>query len=471
MPALVTKRYEQLLQQFINTVVARTGLNDITDSSVFKHLLAAPARGLDEVYYQLTLILEMFSLDKAVGEDLDERAAEVQPVGQVRIAAVKAVGEVVFGRSGTSGTVPIPVGTKVKTPSGLFFQTTAEGSIPNASTTSGPIAALAVEAGAAGNVAIGSITKFDNKPVGVETVTNPAAFVGGQDKETDDAFRERIKSYIRSLPRGTIEALEFYALGASLDDGQRVAYAHAVEDAVNRGEVTLYIDDGAGTAESVGTAVVLENLTASLGGPPSGNSALGGEVFLYTNQKPIRAGTFSLTKTPGGAQVLGVDYLVDLSSGQVKMTTALTNGDVVEASYTPYDGLIAEVQKIVDGDPADRENYPGIRAGGVRVQVLAPVVLQQLVVATVLVAEGYTKGTDLGGGVYTPGSVLEQVAQAISSYINNLGISGDVLRAELIAAIMGVPGVVNTSVTSPASDIVLLDEQLPRILTSNITLT
>lgn len=459
MPSSQLKRYEQILQGQINAVVARTDLADLTDSSVFKHFLAAIARELDEAYYQMALIPDRWNIDTAVGDDLDQRAAEIQPALLYRQQATKATGQVTFARVGTSGTVVIPSGTIVKTADGKEFVTTAVATIPNLSTTAAPVAAIAREAGASGNVAPGTVIKFDAKPAGVDTVTNAASFATGSDKETDDAFRSRLKRYIATLARCTPEALEFIAQSVQLSNGQRVVYSHVYEDPINRGEVTLYIDDGAGTAETV-DVIASENVTLGLAGPPP-DSAVGGEEFLSLDNKPVKtASPFTLTSSVRGALVSGTDYLLDDASGQLYFTPALVTGEVITASYTAFTGLIEEVQKVVDGDPNDRANYPGWRAAGVRVRVATPQILQQVVEASVVVKDGYSQS-----------AVFDEIEAALSAYINGLGISGDVVRNEVIATIMSVAGVYNCSVIQPASDVIMLDDQLPRLTSGNILLS
>lgn len=492
MPGLLLRRYEQILQQEINTVVARTAglpnpLNDLTDSSIFKHVLAATARALDEAYYQLGRIPDLFSLDTAVGDDLDQRAREIQPALLARRQAVKATGTVIFSRTGTSGTVTVPGSTSVKTVAGVTFLTTVSGQILDTFSSSAPVPVVAAVAGAAGNVAINTITKFDAKPAGVETVTNPATLVGGADPESDDAFRARIRAFIATLARCTPEALEFISKGIQISSGKRVVYSHVFEDPIDRGEVVLYVDDGAGTAEET-ASVTAELLTQGLAGPPA-DSCVGGEQFLFTNQKPVRrASPFTLVSGGGpghGALVEGTHYLLDDPAGQVYLLPShafyaprpgypqggASTGETFTFTYAHYTGLVQAVQKVVDGDPADRTNYPGWRAAGVRVRVRVPVVLQQVVQASVLVAEGYVKGVPIGGGLYTAGSVLEAVQQALSAYVNGLGISGDVILSELIAAIMSVPGVTNCQVLAPLNDTVMLDDQLPRLTAPNTVLS
>ena len=450
MPTQQLKRYEQILQGMINALVARSDLSDVSDSSVAKHLLAAPAREIDEFYYQLALVPDRFSIDTAVGDDLDARAAEIQPATLFRRLAAKATGQVTFSRSGTTGTVTIPIGTIVKTADGVEYVTTTVGTINNGFSSSNSVSAIAVEAGAAGNVSPGVIVKFDAKPAGVDSVTNAASFTNGADKESDDEFRARLKAYIRTLARCTPEALEFIAGSVQLDSGKRVVFAHCFEDPIDRGEVIVYVDDGSGTAEEV-EVVSGESVIAG---------AVGGEEFLTLDNKPVkRAAGFTITSSTRGVLVEGTDYTLDEASAQLYFDPALTAGEDIEADYTAFTGLIAEVQKVIDGDPADRGNYPGWRAAGVRVRVLTPQILQQVVEAGITFEEGYATQ-----------DVLDEVEAAISDYINNLGISGDVIRHELIRVIMSVAGVYNCSLTSPASDVILLDDQLPRITAGNITL-
>jgi uncharacterized phage protein gp47/JayE len=236
---LQLKTHEQILQTMINGVVSRTDLSDIVDTSAFKHLLAAFARELDESYFQIGLIPDLFDLDKCVGDDLDRRAAQVQPAAISRRLAAKATGSVVFSRAGTVGTVNIPSGTKVKTSSGIEFVTTAAGSINNTFSSSSAVPIIAVVAGASGNVSLSTIIKFASKPAGVDSVSNLATLTNGRDKETDDELRGRIKDYLATLSRATVLAIEFYAKQVVISSGQRVVFAKVVEDEVLRGEVTL----------------------------------------------------------------------------------------------------------------------------------------------------------------------------------------------------------------------------------------
>lgn len=475
MPRFQPKRYEQIVTQMVARTVARTKLSDVTDSSVTKHVLAAAARSDDEIYYQVTLLLQLFSIDTATGEDLDERAKDIQPAVIKRRQATKVTGTTVFSRNGTTGVVAIPLGTKVKTASGVVFSTTAPGTIGPTNPEqipghgigrdSGPVSVISVEPGSDGRVAANTIVKFETKPAGVDEVTNPSPFqTGGQDKESDDSFRSRIKAFIASLARCPVHAIEVGVAGAQdLETGATILFAKVIEDVVQRGNVTLYIDDGTGSAESIDT-VVGENVTIGLGGPPP-NSAVGGEANLYLDEKPIKdTDPFTLTSSVRGVLARdtggGGDYTLNPANGQIVFDPSLVTSEVITADYTFYTGLIALAQKIVDGDPNDRENYPGFRAAGVLVRAQTPQVLLQNIEGVITVAEGFDQG-----------EAIANTREAIKGYVNNLPISGDLIRAELIKRIMSVQGVINVDLILPADDIIILDDQLARTTDTNVVVT
>lgn len=539
MPKFTPKRFEQILPQMIARVVARTDLSDVSDSSVVKHILAASARADDEQYYQMSLLLQLFSIDTAQGDDLDERAKDIQPAVVTRRQATKATGVVVFSRNSTVGTVIIPIGTKVKTADGVIFVTTSVGTISPTTPEkisghgigrdSNDVAVVADLPGTDGNVVSGTIIKFDSKPTGVDEVTNQTALVNGLDKETDDAFRNRLKAFVASLARCTVDAIEVGVVGQQdPNTGQTILFAKAVEDIVNRGNVTLYIDDGTGAAEAVAftaealtavftwngtttittpdtsevaagdwlrldsdgqwfeiqsvvpnTSVTISNpgalgipsgatqtskatdiITEGLAGPPPG-SAVGGEERLNLDFYPVKeVDPLSVYSSTRGPLVKDTDFIINPASGQLNFDPELDPAEVIMADYTYYVGLIGIAQKIVDGDPNNRADYPGLRAAGVLVKVQTPQILLQNVTATITVREGYDQD-----------DAKALVRQAIKDYINTLNISDDLIRNKLIAQIMSVPGMLNVLLTVPAGDIAILDDQLARTQDANIFIT
>jgi phage-related baseplate assembly protein len=94
------------------------------------------------------------------------------------------------------------------------------------------------------------------------------------------------------------------------------------------------------------------------------------------------------------------------------------------------------------------------------VRVLSPVVVVQAVEAVLTIQSGFVR-TD----------VIAAVESAISNYINNLGISGDVVVNELIEQMMAVDGMFDMNLVSPTANTVVLDNEIARIQSSNIDLS
>ena len=470
MARFTIRRYEQILAQMISKVVARTKLSDVADSGTVKNVLAAAARADDEQYYQMSLLRQVFSLDDATGTDLDERVAEIQPSVIRRNGSTKSAGNVVFYRSGVLGTVTIGAGAQIKTADNIIMQTTAASSLAPgnpplilghvAGQDSGLVPAVALKGGIAGNVAADTLTRFGAKPPGVDGVTNPAKFTGGNNQESDDALRARAKRFVNSLSRGTPYALESAVLDVvDPSTGAIIKTAKAVEDIINRGYTTLYIDDGTGSAET-SEAVAGENVTAGLIGPPP-NSAAGGETVLALDNRPVRdLSPFTLTSSIRGVLASGAQFWMNSASAQINFDPGLVTSEVITANYTRYTGLIAFAQKIVDGDPLDRVNYPGIRAAGTLVWVRSPQVLVQNIAVYLTIKEGYD-----------PAEVPAKVRQVLVDYINSLNISDDVLLSELIRKTKQVAGVYDCNFTAPTNNRVLLDEQIARTTASNVAVS
>lgn len=468
MGQLTIRTNQEILTRMRNRVVARTDLTDLTRTSGYNQMLAAAAREDDEQWFMLGKLQDFTDLDKLSGVDLDERAKELNPDLISRKLAIAATGQVRFSVSTAvvGSDVTIPIGTEVQVPgtgasSPIKYTTTTEGTISIGNTQSNLVSVVCQDKGTIGNATANTITGFGSKPSGVDAVTNPNTYTTGQDKESDDKFKDRIKRFMLSLSRATIPALEYAAyLGEDSATSKSVLFANVVEDLVNLGKITIYIDDGLGTAESVQTITGEAVLTA-----------LGGETVFYLGNKPIKTeATFTIYLDPLGvgapvALVLGTDYAINPANGKIKLLpdafpNGLTATDEITADYTYFDGLIQNTQLHVDGDANDRTNYPGYRAAGVQVRVLSPTIVQLSFTANITVLQGYSQTT-----------VADAVSIAIQNYINNLGIDEDVVLAELVERAMVVTGMYNINITVPSGDRVILENQVARILSSNINIT
>ena len=460
--AFVPRRFDQILQDMVNRVIARTPLTDLNDGSVLLQILAASAREDDEQYVQMTRLLDLFGIRTATGDDLDDRARDLNPLVIARNAAVKATGEVTFSRTGVAGTVNIPIGTIVAVPvtdgsEAIEYETTEAGSIPNGNTSSQPLSITCLRAGAVGNVAANKITSIVTTVAGVETVTNAAALTTGSDRETDDAFRDRITEFLRSLSRATPRAIESAAETVeSAATGQRIVAAKVLEDPNTPGDFTLLvtnrISDFGGVQERV--TVVNETLI---------NPALGGETRFRLNNWPVVEGSAFVLRKNGVPLLLDTDYGVIRSSGEILLYAALAVGNTLVADYVYFIGLMRQVALLIEGDPADIVVKPGYRAAGCFMHLKAPTPQQVVLAANVTVADGHVVD-----------DVFNAVVTAWTTYVNGLGIGEDVLVAELVDRAMDVEGVQNiqgVTIDGGTDDGAIPDDGLAFTSTLLITIT
>lgn len=117
--------------------------------------------------------------------------------GIPRIQAVAATGLVSF--FGTNGTA-IPAGTIVTTSPdatapALRFSTQASATVSSGSAI---VPVISLEPGAAGNAAAGAVSILSSAIPGITAVRNEEAMAGGADRETDDAYKERLLQNVKN---------------------------------------------------------------------------------------------------------------------------------------------------------------------------------------------------------------------------------------------------------------------------------
>ena len=176
--------------------------------------------------------------------------------GITRAAAEKAVGTLRFAAADkVTAACPIEKGTVCMTAEGVRFETTEDATIAVGSQWA-DVPAQAVEAGAGGNVIAGTVTLLSAMPVGVVQCTNPAAFSGGCDAESDEALRGRVLASYQRLPNGANAA--YYEQEAMRYPG--VAAAKAVGRARGIGTVNVVIATHAGVPDAALLAAVETDL-------------------------------------------------------------------------------------------------------------------------------------------------------------------------------------------------------------------
>lgn len=134
-----------------------------------------------------------------------------------------------------------------------------------------------------------------------------------------------------------------------------------------------------------------------------------------------------------------------------------TNASYGVDAYSYYTGLLQKVQWTIDGKEEDEETYPGVKAAGTQIEVKAPSINRIRIVVDVTTNSGVSLS-----------SIQADIKNAVSDYVNNLKVSQDVIRAEIIDRIMDVDGVYDADIVDPESNIAVGDEEIVRIQFNDI---
>lgn len=241
---IYTETYNEIYQRMKNKYCqeSETELDEKSDIAIRLKVLAGEIYNAQVNFEWLKN--QMFA-DTASGEYLDYIAKQR---GLERKKALKAQGEILFSISqAVDHNIIIPIGTVVATDdsSPIRFCTTEEGEI-SAGNTLVSLYAEAVNPGKSGNVKKNRATVGVSVPTEIETVKNPVDFSGGEDEETDNELRERIRSTFINQPNGTNKA--YYENLALTVEG--IAKASAVAKVRGAGTVNLYVCSSSGSAAS-----------------------------------------------------------------------------------------------------------------------------------------------------------------------------------------------------------------------------
>ena len=246
------KEWTEIYEQMRGTFAQRAGFvpSEGCDSAVRLYALAAE---LQSLLMQADWVLDQSFPQTAQGMYLDYHA---ETRGITRGAAEKAAGVIRFAAADkVTAACPIEKGTVCMTAEGVRFETTEDAAIAVGSQWA-DVPTQAVEAGAGGNVIAGTVTLLSAMPVGVVQCTNPAAFSGGCDAESDEALRGRVLASYQRLPNGANAA--YYEQEAMRYPG--VAAAKAVGRARGIGTVNVVIATHAGVPDAALLAAVETDL-------------------------------------------------------------------------------------------------------------------------------------------------------------------------------------------------------------------
>ena len=233
---------EEIYQALLEAYAKRAGFTPEEGCDLAVRLWSAAAQ-LQALEVQSDWVLDQSFPQTAQGVYLDYHGVMR---GLERTGATKAVGTLRFTvESAPVADMTIPAETVCMTAGEVRFQTT-EAAVLTAGSLSVDVTAEAVESGRGGNVVAGTVSILTACPVAVTGCTNPAAFSGGSDEETDEDFRARIlESYLR-LPNGANAA--WYEQTAMSWLG--VAAATAVGRARGIGTVDVYVTTESGVPDA-----------------------------------------------------------------------------------------------------------------------------------------------------------------------------------------------------------------------------
>lgn len=234
----MTKTIDELYKEMLSCFGQRSGYVPNASCDLAARLYAAAAQ-IQGLYTQAQWVLEQCFPQSAQGAYLERHAALR---GLYRGVATRAAGVLRFGTAEVADTdLTIEAGTVCMTEEGIRFVTT-EDAVLSAGSLYADAPALAMEPGRSGNVAPGTVTILSAMPIAIRACTNPDAFSGGDDAESDDSLRRRLLDTYHRLPNGANTAYyEQTALSYAA-----VAAAQAVCRPRGIGSVDVYVASNAG---------------------------------------------------------------------------------------------------------------------------------------------------------------------------------------------------------------------------------
>jgi uncharacterized phage protein gp47/JayE len=218
----------------------------------------------------------------------------------------------------------------------------------------------------------------------------------------------------------------------------------------------------AANAPSIGDKIQIMPLTTQNVVDFWNNDQISAETNLLNDQANIDI--LSNNSVQIASKSTGEDASVYVTGGGANSKLQFTTRKILGVDgYKHFTGLLREVQWKIDGKLDDQTNYPGIRAAGVQVEVLEPVIVPVILALTIT--------SSVGSSV----SILSnEIKSSISTHINKLSVGNDVTISDLIVVVKrvtGVSDVVITSLNGYETNLLISDNQLARVSSDNITIS
>lgn len=193
-------------EDFLNYVANREDIENF-----YVMLESIHADWLDDVYVEMKNVYDGDFINLATGKDLDKIG---EKLGIKRRAATRAYTDVVFTLTKElDNDFTIPAGVLLTTKAGVSYKTDTTGTILQGKT-SVTVPAYATVTGVAGKVNKDTLTAIvtgsNNITVSGVTVTNPSVSSGGVDAETDEEYREYLKTWMKIHAKSDEDVYNYY---------------------------------------------------------------------------------------------------------------------------------------------------------------------------------------------------------------------------------------------------------------------
>ena len=423
--AYVPRERDELARIFLGSLITRSELDDTAQGSVIDVLAQSMAALASSTERRIAGVRDAFDFRNATGAELDERLGELPPNSISRLSATTASGSLTVTLLAQGSDLTIEAGASFSASSNpdIIYSVRAQ-TVISAGATSADLTVDASESGRAGNIAAQRVDTILDAPSQLLTVTNSAAFTNGQEEETDSALIRRAMLYLQSLARCQPPALEYAAL--SYEGEERITLASLYEDPRVAGMSYLYIDDGSGTL----------GLRTATGQQYTGTATATGPTVIYHDGPAVNTLTITYVDpvTTLTRMVSTVKYVSVPERGVIYLDAdAIPDGATwTLGAYEVFTGPIADIQRIIEGDPANPASVPGWRAAGTRVRVYPPSIMRLDADIHLTPENGYELN-----------ALSQSVETSLIDELSVYRIGEPLFVARLIEMIMSVEGVRN----------------------------
>jgi uncharacterized phage protein gp47/JayE len=324
-------------------------VNDFNIGSVIRAIGQSTVFFVNFLQVQIDIAFKSFRIKTAEGDDLDNRVGDWQ---LTRVQASPAQGDVVFiSATAAEETFTITSGTVVSTEEDVYGDTLDFYLDGDLTFPSGYMQAtgtvICLRDGLVGNVASGTVTNIKSPIPGVDSVTNPAAFSGGAETETDTQLRKRVPLKIN----GNRNANEDSVLNAAFSV-PGVTYAKVKNNTPSSGEFTVYFSTYNGIVSSSLRADVADAVEAVTAFCIVPNFAIPDIVYVDINLT-LEMDPDILATSASGEVVSGVinavyDFTQLNTENELKLSDIIVTGKAV-------DGVLDIRSVTVDGAASNKE--------------------------------------------------------------------------------------------------------------------